>query len=263
MPDTERTQASRQAKEAALLWLVYMLVNVLINATIPFIAGSDVHAWTYSTAKLFLSGVIVYGILFLAAPLTIARGWQTIRQPGFLLPLCLGVLAAGLANVFLGTGAVIVGVLIYLHWRYDLSDFGIRSSGWRGDAVAVLLIMGLYSLPRLLQPVSGTLDFTAGFSAGLFRLLGNPASSVEYFFYFGFIATRLARRVGSIVASVLIGVMYMAHEMTNPEYWYEGVQFGFIFVGVALACGIYLWRRSLIPIWLGDGLSRFLRGMFI
>ena len=55
--------------------------------------------------------------------------------------------------------------------------------------------------------------------------------------------------------------MYMTHEMTNPEYWYEGMQFAFVFVGVALATVVYLCRKSLLPIWLGDGLARFGQGL--
>jgi len=41
--------------------------------------------------------------------------------------------------------------------------------------------------------------------------------------------------------------------MTNPEYWYEGMSFAFVFVGIALITAIYLWRRSAVVIWLGDG----------
>jgi hypothetical protein len=55
--------------------------------------------------------------------------------------------------------------------------------------------------------------------------------------------------------------MYTAHEMINPEYWYEGMSFGFVFVGVALVTALYLWRRSVVVIWLGDGLRRFLTAL--
>ncbi|HSF80650.1 MAG TPA: hypothetical protein VLA49_05430 [Anaerolineales bacterium] len=50
--------------------------------------------------------------------------------------------------------------------------------------------------------------------------------------------------------------------MTNLEYWYEGLFFPLIFVGVTLFALIYLWRRSVIVIWLGDGLGRFLSALF-
>jgi len=36
------------------------------------------------------------------------------------------------------------------------------------------------------------------------------------------------------------------------------VQFGFVFVGVTLFVLIYIWRRSVVVFWLGDGLGRFL-----
>ena len=34
--------------------------------------------------------------------------------------------------------------------------------------------------------------------------------------------------------------------------------FTLVFIGVAVFAMIYLWRRSVIAIWLGDGLGRFL-----
>ena len=239
-----------------------MLASILINATIPFMLGAGVRAWTDSATKYILSGLVIYGGLFLVAPLVLVKGWQVVRQPTFLILLGLAVLAAGLWNVVRGIGIVIVVVLALLHWRYDLSELGIRSSGWRGDAIAVLLVAALYSIPRLFRPISGGPDLLSGLQTGLFRLLGNPATSAEYLFYFGFLAMRLSKRAGTLLTPILIGLMYMAHEMTNPEYWYEGMQFALVFIGVAISSALYLWRKSLIPIWLGDGLARFFQGLY-
>jgi hypothetical protein len=61
---------------------------------------------------------------------------------------------------------------------------------------------------------------------------------------------------------LLIALMYTFHEMSNPEYWYEGMSFTFTFIGVALLTMIYLWRRNIVAIWLGDGLSRFVLLLF-
>jgi hypothetical protein len=55
--------------------------------------------------------------------------------------------------------------------------------------------------------------------------------------------------------------MYTAHEMSNPEYWYGGTSFVVILVGVSLMAILYLWRRSAIPMWLGEGLGSFLTGV--
>jgi hypothetical protein len=202
-----------------------------------------------------LSGFIVYGLLFLVVPLVLAKGWATVREPAFLVPLILAVAAGTLWSTFRGIGVLILAVLVYLHLRFDLSDLGMRSSGWRGDAVAVFGIAALYLVPRLFRPIVG-MDLEAGLAAGALRLLGNPAASAEYFFYFGFLATRFARTLHPLPTAILVGWMYMLHEMTNPEYWYEGTQFVMIFLGVSVACGIYLWRRALPPVWLGDGLAR-------
>jgi hypothetical protein len=56
----------------------------------------------------------------------------------------------------------------------------------------------------------------------------------------------------------LIGLMYTLHEMSNPEYWYGGLSFVFVFVAITLTATVYLWRRSMLVVWLGDGLSRFI-----
>ena len=61
---------------------------------------------------------------------------------------------------------------------------------------------------------------------------------------------------------MIIGLMYTAHEMTNPEYWYEGMNFAITLVGVALVTALYLWRRNVVAIWLGDGLRRVLMVLF-
>jgi hypothetical protein len=60
----------------------------------------------------------------------------------------------------------------------------------------------------------------------------------------------------------VIGAMYTAHEMSNPEYWYGGVSFVFIFIGVSLFAAVYLWRRSTVVLWLSDGFGRFISQLF-
>ena len=263
LPTLTRSEVTRQAVQAFWLWFAFFVVNCLINATLLFILGRDVHAWIYSQAKFSLAGLVVYGGFFLVGPLMLVKGWPVVRQLGFLIPLALAVLAAGLWSVFRGVGVVIIAVLAYLHWRYDLSELGIRSSGWRGDLLAILMIAGFYLVSRLVRPISGAMDLNGGLQTGLDRLMANPATSVEYLFYFGFLAARFNRRLGPLLTSIIIGLMYVAHEISNPEYWYENVQFALVFVGVALACGVSLWRRSIIPIWLGDGLSRFLAALLL
>jgi len=235
-----------------ILWGVFFALNVVLNGTIPFVLGVDMRAWTSSTAKAILSPLLIYGFLFLVVPLILVKGARTVRQPAFLVPLIVAVVAISLWFVFRGIGVVAVLVLAYLHWRFDLSELGIRSRGWKGDLLAIALPGLLTALPLLfggrlsLHPQTALL-------AGLDRLLANPASSVENLFYFGFVAERLSLRTPRWLTPILIAIMYTAHEMTNPEYWYEGMSFAFVFVGIALITAIYLWRRSAVVIWLGDG----------
>ena len=87
-------------------------------------------------------------------------------------------------------------MLAYLHWRYDLSDSGIRSRGWRGDLFAILLMGSLALVPLLLRRSLDPLTPAVAFVAGLNRLLANPASTVENMFYFGFITEQLSHRMG-------------------------------------------------------------------
>ena len=61
---------------------------------------------------------------------------------------------------------------------------------------------------------------------------------------------------------LLMRLVVTAHEMSNPEYWYEGYSFVLVFIGVTIVTAVYLWRRSVVTIWLGDGLGRFVEQLF-
>jgi hypothetical protein len=193
-------------------------------------------------------------------PLILTKGWKTVRQPAFLLPLLVAAIGIGLHSLLHPAPVLALLVLIYLHWRFDLSDLGIRSRGWRGDIVAILLIGALSLVPVLLP---GPHPFTPGNAtlAALDRLFANPASTVENLFYFGFLTERLLHKT-KWVTPLLIAAMYTIHEMSNPEYWYDHLSFVFVFVAIAVAAAIYLWRRSLVVTWLGDILSRFVTQLF-
>ncbi len=261
-PAASAPDRSRQAQQALLLWVAFFILLVLFNGTIPFALGADLRAWTDSPAKLIPFGLIFYAGIFLVVPLILIKGWKIVRRPAFLLPLILAVLGLTFWHYFWPGVAVAVGMLAYLHWRFDLSGYGIRSSGWKGDLAAVLLMGILGMLPVLMQSAPIAISPKAGAVAMLMRLFANPASSVENLFYFGFLTERLSYRAGKWLTPLLIGVMYTAHEMSNPEYWYGGMSFGLVFVGVVIWAAIYLWRRSAAVIWLGDGLYRFVLGLF-
>jgi hypothetical protein len=246
------------ATEALVAWAIFIILAILLNGTIPFLLGENLHPWKTSTVNSILFGLIIYGVMFLTVPLILVKGWQIVKQPGFLIPLLLAVIALSLWNVYRGIAAVVVAVLAYLHLRYDLSDLGIRSQGWRGDAIAVILLVLMGIIPNILQPNALSSSLGPALLAGLDRLFANPASTVENLFYFGFLAERLSPKIGRSLTPVLIGLMYTIHEMTNPEYWYEGMNFPIVFVGVSLITVIYLWRRNVVAIWLGDGLRRMM-----
>ncbi len=248
---------ARQWKQAFFLWLVFFLLAVLFNGTIPFVFGADLHAWTQSPLKTILVSFVFYAVLFLAVPLILIKGWPTVRRADFLYPLCLAMLAITFWVLLRGLAAIAILVLVYLHWRFDLSDYGIRSRGWRGDLLAVL-IMGLLGLiPALMRTSPSSGSFGAALATAMDRWFVNPASTVENLFYFGFLTERLSQGAGKWLTPPLIGLLYTAHEMSNPEYWYGSLNFVLVFVGVSIWSAIYLWRRSAVIIWLGDGFYRF------
>ncbi len=258
----ETMEINQRARQALIVWGVFIALNILFNGTIPFLLGKDLHAWTASPLKNFLFNLVQYGIMFLVVPLTLTKGWRTVRQPMFLLPLLSGILALTLRDVFRPVAVLLILVLAYLHIRYDLSELGFRSRNWRVDLVVVLLLALLFSVQRLFSSNPFSFHFQGALLASLDRLFLNPASTTEYIFYFGFLAERLSYKLGRWWTPLLIGSMYVLHEMTNPEYWYEGMLFPLIFIGIALFAMVYLWRRNVIVIWLGDGLGWFLSRLF-
>jgi len=251
---------NRRVQQAILVWFIFILLNLMLNRAIPLLVGVDQLTWTYSMVKDILIHLLIYGGLFLVAPLILTKGWESARQPGFIFPLLIAVLALTLRPLAHPAAAVVVVVLAYLHGRYNLDDLGIRSHGWRGDLIAILLLGALSLSATLLRPPPHTITAGDAIMAGLDRLFANPASTVENLFYFGFLAERLSYKTGRWTAP-LVGLMYTVHEMSNPEYWYENMNFVFTFVGVTAFTAIYLWRRSTVVIWLSDGLNRFLQSL--
>lgn len=252
---SETRAKENQAKPALILWGVFIICTILINGTIPFAFGADLSKWTYSTLKSILFGTIIYASLFLVIPLVLVKGWRTVRQAGFLFPLILAIAGIAIHPIFKPTAAVVVLVIAYLHWRYDLGELGFRSRSWGRDLIALGLVILIQVIPSLLRPPPHTLLPGAAITVGLARLFANPASTVENMFYFGFLTEKLAYKTKNLTP-LLIGLMYTLHEMTNPEYWYGGVNFVFIFVGVSVWASIYLWRRNVVVLWLGDGLGK-------
>ena len=93
---------TRQSRQALLVWCVFFVLVVALNGTVPFVLGVDLHAWTQSTVKSVLFAFVFYSVLFLAVPLILIKGWKTVRQPAFLFPLCLAMLAITFWNFLRG-----------------------------------------------------------------------------------------------------------------------------------------------------------------
>lgn len=252
-----------KAWQALAVWGVFIIVAIAINGTIPFVLGADVRAWTFSVTKITLFSVIVYAGLFLVVPLILTKGLRTVLRPDFMIPVIVAVVGIALWwPVARLSALVVIPVLAYLHWRFDLSELGIGSRSWRGDVVAVLCLGILAMVPVLISADMKSFAPAAALLAAGNRLFANPASTVENMFYFGFLTERLSTKTGRWWTPLIIGAMYTLHEMSNPEYWYTQMNFVFVFVGTSVFAAVYLWRRSVVVIWLGDGLGRFLSNLF-
>lgn len=247
----------KPARDVIALWLVFFCVAVVLNGTIPFLAGADLRWWTYSLPKGVLFEVLIYGVLFLAAPILLVKGRSIVRDARLWIPLCIALIALGFHPVFRPTAIVAFAALLYLHVRFDLSPLGVKRF-WTWPDVTAILILGLLPLvARGLDPRPLGWHPRVALGACFDRLFLNPASTNENLFYFGLLAERLGPWAGRWPTSLLTGALYTAHEMSNPEYWYEDMKFPLAFVGVAVTTAVYLWRRNTVVVWLGSGLARF------
>ena len=246
------------ARQALLVWVFFFVATVAVNLLIPLVFGFDLHDWSFSSTKGFLIFAVDYAVFFLIIPLILTKGWTIFKKPSFLVPVAAAAVSVVIWSSLPYIAVIALIVLVYLHWRFNLSELGFRTKGIRGDAVAILLVGSLGLLQAF---VSGSLLQIAVQSAlfsALFRLFANPASSVENLFYYGFLTERLGNQRGRYLVPFFVGALYTAHEMSNPAYWYQGVSFPFIFIGVTVFAAIYLWRRSFGVIWLSDGFRWFL-----
>jgi hypothetical protein len=218
----------------------------------------NLHSWTYSDAKGLLLFTVNYAGFFLILPLLLTKGWVTFKKPSFFVPVAAAAVSVVLWYPLRYIATVAIIVYIYLHRRFDLSELGFRSKGWKGDAAAI----GIVGVLGLLQALfsSSLIQFTVlpALSATVFRMFGNPASTVENLFYFGFLTDRIGKQLNRWAVPFLIGTMYTMHELSNPEYWYEGLSFVYVFIGVTLLAAIYMWRRNIVATWLSDGFQWFL-----
>ena len=212
--------------------------------------------------KRQLIGTLIYGVMFLAVPVALVVERRALRDPDLWLALVFALMALALWPAARPAGLIVLIVIVCLHARYDLSGLGLRSRGWRRDLAAIAMLatvsLGLTAIQN------GTADPSLGsaLAAALDRMLFNPASTVENLFYFGFLTERLSRWLGVWVTPVAVGSLYVFHEMTNPEYWYVGLQFELTFIGAVVLAGLYLVRRNVIAVWLADGACRFASRLF-
>ncbi len=247
-----------KARQGLLVWVLFFAATVVINLLVPLLLGLDLRDWSFSDAKRLLLFIVDYAGFFLVVPLVLTKGWMAFKRPSFIIPVAAASVSVVIWSSVPYVAVIALIVLGYLHWRFDLSELGFRTKGYKGDAAAILLVGSLGLLQAF--AASSLLEFAllpALYSA-LFRMFGNPASSVENLFYYGFLTERFGNQWRRYLVPFLIGALYTVHEMSNPEYWYQGVNFPFIFIGVVVFAAIYLWRRSFIVIWLSDGFRWFL-----
>lgn len=222
----------------------------------------DLRWWSTSVPKRQLIGTLIYGVVFLVVPVALVVERKALRDPDLWLALVFALMALALWPAARAAGVIVLVVIVCLHARYDLSGLGLRSRGWKRDVAAIGVLAAVSLVLTAIQ--NGTADPSVGtaLTAALDRMLFNPASTVESLFYFGFLTERLSRVLGVWVTPLVVGSMYMFHEMTNPEYWYIGLPFELTFIGAVALAGLYLVRRNVIAVWLADGACRFASRLF-
>lgn len=252
---------AQRAREALVVWALFFVVFALIDGTIPFLLGADLRWWSTSVPKRVLIGVLVYGAMFLVVPALLSvkrREWG----PDLVLLLVLAIVGLALQSAVRPAGVVAIVAIVCLHARYDLRGLGMRSRGWRLDLAAIALLAVLAFHLDSLGRDTDVPAIGGAFTAALDRLLFNPASTVENLFYFGFLTERLSRWIGVWVTPLVVGLLYLAHELSNPEYWYASFDFGLAFVGAVTLAALYLLRRNVVVVWLADGACRFASRVF-
>ncbi len=251
----------KRARQALIVWLLFFVAILTINLLIPLALGLNLHDWTYSSVKGPLLFAVVYAGFFIVVPLTLTKGWSLVKKPAFFVPMLAAMVSVIVWYQVPYIATTAIAVFVYLHWRFDLSGLGFKSKGWKGDVLAIALVAVLVLLQVFSSLNLGPITVLPAFFAATFRMFGNPASTVENLFYYGFLTERLGNKWNRYLVPFVIGAMYTAHEITNPEYWYESTSFVFIFIGVALFSAIYLWRRNIAVTWLSDGLRWFLTNL--
>ncbi len=243
------------------MWALFFALFALINGTIPFLLGEDLRSWSTSVPKRVLVHTLVSGVMFLVVPVVFVLG-RRARSADLALLLAFSTIGLALQPAARATGIVVIVAIVCLHARYDLSALGIRSRGWRVDLAAIGALAVLSFALTALQRDSDVPAVGGALQASLDRLLFNPSSTVENLFYFGFLAERLSRWLGGWVTPPVVGLLYMTHELSNPEYWYGGLDFGLTFVGATVLAVLYLARRNVVAVWLADGACRFASRLF-
>jgi hypothetical protein len=93
------------------VWLIFFVLNILINGTIQFALGADMHAWKDSSTSNILFGFVQYGIMFTVVPLILIKSWETVRQSAFLIPLCIALAAITFALVYRGVRTKVLALV--------------------------------------------------------------------------------------------------------------------------------------------------------
>lgn len=52
--------SEQRPRQAMIAWGVFIFLAVLINGTVPFVLGYDLHAWSNSIVKVVLFSLLIY-----------------------------------------------------------------------------------------------------------------------------------------------------------------------------------------------------------
>lgn len=84
---TVNIEDKKKARTAVVVWVAVLCIYSDNQLVLPLVFKWDLNDWTYSVAKGLLLFSIVYAGFFIVVPLTLTKGWGTIKKLGFFLPM--------------------------------------------------------------------------------------------------------------------------------------------------------------------------------
>ncbi len=119
----DNQERKSKARQALLVWILFFAATISINLLIPTALGISLNNWSSSTAQTLLLSSIGYAGFFTIVPLLLTKGWNNMKKPSFLIPMAIAAASVVFWNQIHYIAATVIAVYVYLHLKFDLSDW--------------------------------------------------------------------------------------------------------------------------------------------